>query len=459
LKFYDRDSELKYLDKVFKASKKRSQMLVLFGRRRIGKTSLIEEFLKKRKGINFFVEVKDEKLLLEELESAISVINPKVTPVFKDFDDFFEYLFNYLGKQKDPFIFAFDEIQNFNRTVPGFYSIMQKHWDKYSNDSRLMMICVGSYIGMMKRIFTDAKEPLFGRAEHTINLKKFGFKDTVDILLDKGVKDPIRIIELYGTMDGIPKYLRYMDIFWKGNLWNFINDLFYEDIAPLREEGKNVLVQEFGSVNAAYFSILEAIARGKCVPKEIADKTGININTVNKYLHDLTTYYGITERRYPITEDPFKSRNVRYFLKDNFYRFWFRFVYSHSGDLEGLKKEFDNYLSGIFEDICIEKIKIDFKFKEVGKWWTRTFEVDILAIDKNSALIGECKWSNKKMDLGDFFKLKDKSENLPLKDAMFRYALFSKNGFTERLKNMAPEEDISLYDLEKICFTKKDEVN
>jgi hypothetical protein len=200
---------------------------------------------------------------------------------------------------------------------------------------------------------------------------------------------------------------------------------------------------------------LEAISRGKCVPKEIADKTGMNINTVNKYLHDLTTYYEITQRRYPITDDPYKSRNVRYFLKDNFYRFWFRFVYFHSGDLEGVKKEFDYYLSGIFEDICIEKVKTDFKFTKVGKWWSRKFEVDVLAIDKNVALIGECKWSNRKMDLKDFYKLKEKSENLPLKNARLKYALFSKNGFKERLKNIAAEERVALYDLEKICFNKK----
>jgi AAA+ ATPase superfamily predicted ATPase len=455
MKFYDRESELKYLDKVYKASKKRSQMLVLFGRRRIGKTSLIEEFLKNRTGMNFFVEVKDEKLVLEELERTISATNPQVTPVFKDFDDFFEYLFNHLGRQKNPFIFAFDEIQNFNRTTPVFYSKLQKYWDRYSNDSNLMLVCIGSYMGMMKRIFTDAKEPLFGRAEHTINLTKFSFQDTVSILLDKGITDPKRITGLYGTVDGIPKYLRYMDIFWKKDLWRFINDLFYEDIAPLREEGKNVLIQEFGSVNAAYFSILEAISRGKCVPKEIADKTGININTVNKYLHDLTTYYEITERRYPVTEDPYKSRNVRYFLRDNFYRFWFRFVYFHPGDLDDIKKEFDYYLSGIFEDICIEKLKNDFNYKKVGKWWSRKSEVDILAIDKKAALMGECKWSNKKMDIGDFFKLKEKSEALPLKNTRFRYVLFSKSGFTGRLKNIAVEEDIILYDLERICFDKK----
>ena len=200
---------------------------------------------------------------------------------------------------------------------------------------------------------------------------------------------------------------------------------------------------------------MEAISRGTCVPKEIADKTGININTVNKYLHDLTTYYEITERRYPITEDPYKSRNVRYFLRDNFYRFWFRFVYFQPGDLGDIKKEFDYYLSGIFEDICIEKVKTDFKYKKVGKWWSRKLEVDVLAIDKKATLMGECKWSNKKMDIGDFFKLKEKSEALPLKNTRFRYVLFSKSGFTERLKNLADEEDIILYDLEKICFNKK----
>ncbi len=450
MKFYDREKELDYLDKVYKAAKKRSQMLVLFGRRRIGKTSLIEEYLKGKRGINFFVEVKDEKLILEGLERVVSSLKPKLTPVFKDFDDFFEYLFNYIGQQREPFIFAFDEIQNFHRTVPGFYSKMQKYWDKYSDSPGIMMICIGSYIGMMKKIFTDAKEPLFGRAEHTINLKKFNFRDTANILQDKGIEDAKRIVELYGILDGIPKYLRYLDIFWKGETWEFIEELFYADIAPLREEGKNVLMQEFGSVNAAYFSILEAIARGKATPRVIADKTGLNVNTVNKYLHDLTTYYEITERRYPITEDPFKSRNVRYFLKDNFYRFWFRFVHFNPGDLEGVKTEFDNYLSGIFEDICIDLIKSDYKYKKVGKWWSRTEEVDILATDKNTALIGECKWTNKKMDVRDLYRLKEKSTKISIKNVKFKSALFSKSGFTERLKSIASEENVILYDLEEI---------
>jgi len=453
MKFYNRQKELVYLEKILKSTIKSSQLLVIYGRRRIGKTRLIDEFLKIHKGINFFVEQKDEKLLLEELEEKIRILAPKLPPVFKTFDDFLEYLFNYLGKLNEPIIFVFDEIQNFNKTVPGLFSKFQKYWDKYHVDSHIMLVCVGSIIGMVKKIFQDQKEPLFSRAQHSINLKKFDIYETSEILKELGVRKSENILRVYGITDGIPKYLQYLEIFWQGDIKKFINDLFLFDIAPLKEEVKNILVQEFGSIHGGYFSILECISRGKRVPVEIANKTSIPLNTVNKYLHDLTLYYEIITKTYPITEDPFKSRNVRYFLRDNLFGFWFRFIYSSLISEEKIIGDFDQYLGTIFEDVCAEFVRKT-GYNKVGRWWNKDIEIDVLGIDKNKILIGECKWSKNPIDIGLYYKLLEKERYIPIRAEKTEYALFSRTGFTKRLIELSEEENIQLYDLNDILMVK-----
>jgi len=453
MKFYNREPEMNYLDKILKQTKHSSQLVIVYGRRRIGKTRLLNEFIKYHNGINFFVEQKDEKLLLVELESEINQLGLDLPPVFKTFDDFFNYLFNYLGKSRESFIFVFDEIQNFNKINSGFFSKFQKYWDKYHNDTHIMLVCIGSIIGMMKKIFLDQKQPLFSRAQHTINLKRFDPFETSKIIIDHGITDGKTILELFGMLDGIPKYLQYLDMYWEGDVHKFINDLFLTDLAPLKEEGKNVLIQEFGSLQSGYFTILECISKGKRIPVEIANKTTIRLNTVNKYLHDLTTYYEIIFRTYPITEDPFKSRNVRYFLKDNFFRFWFNFIYPSQSTMKRVKEEFNRYLGVIFEDVCAEFIRKK-GYEKVGKWWNKEIEIDVMGIGTKNILFGECKWSNNPIDIDSYFKLKEKTNTVSLKVKNIQFALFSKTGFTDRLVELSNEEKIKLYDVDDVLLNK-----
>ena len=454
--FFGRELELAYFDKVLKAARKSPQIVVVYGRRRVGKTTLVNEFIRRRKrGINFFVEPKDGQLLLADLEEEIMDLGVQRRPVFKTFDDFFEYLFEYLGRNGDPMVFSFDEVQNFNRSVPGFFVKLQKYWDKYQADSRIMLVCIGSLVGMMKKTFQDKKEPMFGRAQHFINLRRFDFWETREMLrVYGGVKDDDEAVYLFGILDGIPKYLQYVQGFYDGDLYRFIDDVFVSELAPLKEEGKFILVQEFGSDHSGYFSLLECISRGKRIPVEMSHKTSIHLSTVGKYLHDLTTYYEIVERRYPVTEDPFKSRNVRYFLGDNFYRFWFSMVYQRKS-LDRIRSELDSFMGPVFEDLCIQYTKRHLGYEHVGRWWKRDNEIDIVGLEKGMPpLVGECKWSKNKVNVDTYLALRHKFtpfQAAEKNNVTMRYALFSRSGFTKRMKSLAAKEDVLLVDLKDIC--------
>ena len=417
MEFYDRKKELSY----FRGLAQSKQLIVMYGRRRVGKTAIVKELLKTKKGIYFFVETQDKDSLLTFFSNTIAE-QKGYNIKFSDWDSFFKYLLENFS------LIVFDEFQNFERVDKSLFSKLQNIWDDSKTETTLILI--GSYTGMMKKIFEDAKEPLFGRADNIINLRPFTFQDTYDMLKDFGYNIE-QSVELYSVFDGIPKYLLYCRK--KKDIYELINSLFLDDFAPLKEEGKNLLVGEFGSEHRGYFSVLAAIGTHAKTQGEIVDKSGLDKDKVGKYLFDLRKVYDICEKQQMVAGE--KKKNNKYYIKDNFYKFWFGYIYSNYSLLQInpekvftiIKKTFKGYTGHIFERVCMEFLisRQMFKFTKIGRQWGRiltapkgenTYEIDIVALDEDSGSIGffECKW----MDLGKgeclkiLEELKEKSKHV-----------------------------------------------
>ncbi|NOR47664.1 MAG: AAA family ATPase, partial [Methanosarcinaceae archaeon] len=260
VRFFNREHDLSILEGIYASQS--SSLIVLYGRRRVGKTELSKEFIKNKKEIYLFVETKPEKLLLEDLEISLEKIIG-IKPRLDDWDDFFNQIF----KIPEKIVIVFDEFQNFTKVNPDFFSKFQKYWDAHHRETKHMFIVVGSYVGMMKKIFQGSKEPMFGRATMLFNLKPFTFTDSFRFLngfLDISVEEAIKT---YFILGGVPKYLLLAGEFGTPDAMKTFNKLF-TDTRMLMEEGKNILVLEFGSEHKGYFSILEAISLGRAIPSE-----------------------------------------------------------------------------------------------------------------------------------------------------------------------------------------------
>ncbi len=398
--FYGREAELGVLEDIYRSLHIKAGFAVIYGRRRVGKTELAKKFAENKKSLWLFVEPKSDALILQDFEKEAEAILG-IRPKFETWDDFFRFIF-----LQENIIVIFDEFQNFSATGPHIFSKIQKYWDDYHRKSKIMLIAIGSYVGIMKRLFYDKKEPLFGRADVMINLKPFNFMQTCEFFEHFGIKkEKEEAMKIYSLFGGVPKYLLYPIQFRLKTAEDMIKYLFLNPPGILAEEGTNILVLEFGSEHRGYFSILEAISLGKVLPREIADYTHLEKDTVAKYLHELHYEYEIIKKEIPVTED--KTRDVRYFIRDNFFRFWFRFIYRNRGRIEINRDDVHNeVMSGLntffgrtFEDVAYEFIPtkgLDFTIEKIGRWWHKDKEIDLLALNDKTKDIAffEVKWQN-----------------------------------------------------------------
>jgi hypothetical protein len=460
MKFYDREGEIKKLRTLTSLDK--STMIVIYGRRRVGKTRLVQHVF----GIDsfyFFVTEKEERLILDDFRTIL-MERCDYVPNFMDFDDFFGFLFTLSDKE----IFIFDEFQNFKKINTSVFSIIQKYWDKYQDERNYSFLFLGSYIGLMKHLFKDYKTPLFGRSDALFNLKPLQYDVCKDILMDLEIST---FVEIYSIFGGVPKYYELLEKVNDRKLMNIISEQFLDIGAPLLDEGTNVLISEFGTQYRIYFSIIEAIASGASTLNDISNRTGIKNTSLGPYMSDLINEYEILVRKVPVNEKPSKSKKGRYFIKDNFFKFWFRFIHKNRGFIESgrpeyvlskIESELDQYIGPVFENICVEFLyrsndekKLQFVFRNIGSWWNRKGdEIDIVALndDTKDILMGECKWNNRKMDVDILTKLKDKKNLIKwnLNARTEHYCLFSKSGFSKRLHDAAEDEDILLFTLDDL---------
>jgi len=405
MKFYNREKELKNLKKIEEASKESAKMTIIVGRRRIGKTTLIKEAYPQK--LYLFVSKKNETLLCEEFVKIIEhQLEVKVFGEIKKFNELFEYLME-LSTQR-AFTVIIDEFQEFLTINKSLYSEMQNIWDSYKDRSQMNLVLSGSIYSLMKRIFEDKKEPLFGRANNKIELKAFSVLTLKEILEDYYPHySHDNLLSFYILTGGVAKYV---EIFVDAKAFTLEEQLalIFDDYSLFLEEGKNLLIEEFGKEYTTYFSILSLIASSKTSRREIESILEKNIGG---YLDKLENEYRIIKKIKPIFAKE-GSRTLKYEIIDNFFNFWFRFIYKYRTAIELenyeyvkniVKRDYETY-SGLFlERYFQEKLRLSYAYSNIGNYWERgnQNEIDIVAVneEKKSMLIGEVKRNPKKIDL------------------------------------------------------------
>ncbi|ADQ08242.1 DUF234 DEXX-box ATPase [Caldicellulosiruptor hydrothermalis 108] len=451
-RFINRSKELNFLEKQYR--EQNSSLVVIYGRRRIGKTALIKKFIQHKPAIYFLASEEAENQNIEYFKKAVSnfLKNPLIERLSGvGWDDIFDVIVNSkIGKKV---VIVFDEFQNLCKTNPAFASVVQRIWDEKLKNHSFMLILSGSLVGMMQEHALSYSSPLYGRRTGQIKLKQFSFKEAKEFFPEVSED---QFIWIYSIVGGVPKYLEMFK--FEGDIYKAIEENILSRQSFLYEEPVFLLEKEVHEVGS-YFSIIKSIALGNHKLSQIAQSLSVAQTKLTKYLNTLMDL-DIVRREVPITEEyPEKSKRGLYFINDNFIDFWFKFVYPYREQLEldntkyvveNIKSKIvTNHISFVYEEICrqilmdlIKTKEIDIQLDRVGKWWDSKSEIDIVGIGKNTGhvVFGECKYSQNVIDIDVFFNLKKKAENVkvfPEKKEL--YILFSRTGFSERLLEFAKE--------------------
>ncbi len=327
MNFYNREKELEKLREIGQRSSSFSQMTIVVGRRRIGKTTLIREAFEEQ--VYLFVSRKSEALLCGEFVSLIeNQLAIKLFGTFTSFSVLFENLMEISTTR--PFTLVMDEFQEFLHINPSLYADMQNVWDRYKDRSQMNLILSGSIDSLMKKIFEDRKEPLFGRATSKMHLKPFNVLTLKEILEhvypDFSNEDLLRFYMLTG---GVAKYVEIF-VDHKAFTRDQQLSLIFDEYSLFLDEGKNLLIEEFGKEYTTYFSILSLIASSKTARSEIE---GVLEKNIGGFLDRLEFEYSVIRKVRPISAKE-GGRVVKYELIDNFLNFWFRFIYKQRSAIE-----------------------------------------------------------------------------------------------------------------------------
>lgn len=419
MKFYDREKEIEVLQQIERLSASYAQMTVVTGRRRIGKTTLVKHACRQIPFVYMFVGRKSETMLCRELTEVVA------NTLGIDLGDFtsISRLFGVLMQQSKNlnFTLVFDEFQNFKFINEAVFSDMQNIWDSYKAESKMNLIVCGSVSTMMSKIFDDRREPLYGRANNRLHLQPFSTTVLKEILCDFNPDYTHEdLLALYMTTGGVAKYVEEMlthgAITKDAMLKQFIGYGSY--FIP---EGKEMLSDEFGRDSGNYFSILNAIADGENTRGAIKSSTGVE---PGGYLDKLEKQYELIYRYRPYLASE-QSHNVKYGIKDNFLRFWFRFVQKYISAVEigntdyVLKKmqaDYETYSGMVLEQYMRQRYAETGQYNLVTNYWERdgSNEIDLIAVNdaERHLVIGEIKRQAQRIDMNH---LKEKAGRIVAK--------------------------------------------
>jgi AAA+ ATPase superfamily predicted ATPase len=431
MKFYNREIELQKLSKADKLKSKKAIMTMLIGRRRVGKTTLALQNYSNDKVLYFFVSKKSEALLCEEF--LLEIQNKLQVQMFgkiTKFEELFEYLLQ-LAKDK-LFTLIIDEFQEFYRINESIYSSIQKLWDLNKDSSKIHFIACGSIYSLMKKIYEDSKEPLFGRADFKISLQPLKVSVLKEILNDYNNYSAKNLLDFYVLTGGIAKYIEIFILEETFDIDSMI-DLICQQDSLFLNEGKNRLIEEFGKEYATYFSILSLIADSKTSRSQIESILEKNISG---HLARLENDYNIIKSIKPI-DAKLNSKVQKYEIIDNFLAFWFRFIYKYQSFVEAnnfealkeiIKRDLDTFKGKFLEKLFVDLFKEQYSFTKIGSYWDRKSEneIDIVGIDELNSSITFCEVKLNKRKL-DETKLILKSKKLVEKYSNYRvyYKLLS----------------------------------
>ena len=446
--FIGRNTEMKTLDKLYRSNK--FEFAVIYGRRRVGKTALINEFSKDKDTIFFTGVETNAKQNLENFSRCIMEYQTgfALDSSFASFQAALEYVFQ-LAQEKR-LVLVIDEYPYVARALKSFASTLQLLIDKNKDSSKLFLILCGSSMSYMEDNVLAYKAPLYGRRTAQLKIQPFDFFESCRYFENFSGEDKALA---YGIMGGTPQYLMQLDD--RLSIEDNIKNTHLNPASSIFEEPNNLLKQEVREP-AIYNAVITAIATGASKMSEISGKIDEDTSVCATYIKNLISL-GIVKKEMPYGEK--SGRKTIYSIEDNMFRFWYRFVPGNTSlisrgaaDLaySRIAPELSAYMGGVFEEICKQYLwrlllasKCAVRFTELGRWWganpkTRTQEeIDIMGTDKDSALFGECKWTNDKVDLGVLETLVERSSLFHFKRTHFY--LFSKSGFTKGCIDRAAE--------------------
>ncbi|MCD4818670.1 MAG: ATP-binding protein [Candidatus Cloacimonetes bacterium] len=447
--FINREKELELLQSEY--NRKTSSFVVIYGRRRTGKTTLINRFLKEKKSLYFFADTQNEKGQIRRFQNQLAdVFSDRLLKevTIESWDLIFDYLSDKLDT-KERFILAIDEFQSLVNSNKHFSSIFQRIFDTKLKNKNIMIILCGSLISMMYSETLAYSSPLYGRRTAQIKLQEIEFSYYNEFY--KGLSN-IELIEHFSVTGGIPKYIELFN--QNKNLYKSIKTEILNKNKFLYLEPRFLLREEVNDVST-YFSILSVISAGNHKLNTITSRLGVQASSITSFLKKLIDL-DIIEKQVPITEsNPSKSKKGLYFIKDNFLRFWFCFVFPYQSYLEiddsgyveeKIKSDLNYLVANVFEFLSRQfmfKFKFPFAIEKCGRWWDKDNEIDVVGIGGNNIIFGECKWSKKSVGMSILKELETKSRSVKweTKKRNEYFILFSKSGFSSDLVQCEKKTD------------------
>lgn len=432
--FVDREQELALLERAWDSRK--AELVVVYGRRRVGKTALLRRFAQDKPGAYWVAPISSASALLRSFTQAL-----QGDDVGYAYDDWRAAFMAGAGSSSSRRLLIIDEYPYLAGAVPGVGTILQAVWDEELQDSRLMLVLCGSHIGMMEREVVSYKAPLFGRRTGQIRLGPLPPWGVSAMLPSWSAAS---VIETVAILGGVPAYLRMLDL--ERTVVENLERLALDPNGVLHQEPLFLLREELHEPRN-YFALLQSIAAGNTRLNEIAQGAGLESPAASRYLATLVEL-GVLKREVPVTEaHPEKSRKGLYRIADSFLRFWFRFVAPSMslldlGQTDAVRRRVEaglpGFVSQTFETLCrqwVARADLPFSLTGVGRWWSRTAEIGVVALGDEADLLGECKWSTRPVGVDVIEALRARADAFRAEtgrppDRPVHYALFSRSGFT-----------------------------
>ena len=460
--FYCREEELRTMNNRYK--KGHFECVVIYGRRRVGKTALINEFCKGKPTVYFSALNASSQENLEALSKAIYTCqNPDSTstPTYRSYEDALEAITEMAMEKR--LVFVIDEYPYLAKAEKSISSRLQHIIDHSWQDSRIYLVLCGSSMSFMEYQVLGYESPLYGRRTAQFKIQALTYREITEFHPELKAADQAL---LYGVTGGIPHYINKLDV--ESNLDEALLENLFSTSSYLFEEPENLLKQELREP-AIYNSVISAIAAGASRSNEISTKVGVESGICAKYLKVLLDL-GILKKETPITEKP--GKKTIYAIDDNFFRFWYRFVPRNMSVIsagrmrliyeQAVKRFYPDYMGLVFEKMCQEYLlryakDLPILLSNVGQWWgtdyktRREVQIDIVGapVDGNEYLIGSCKYRNEKIGIEELELLR-RYAAVFRQNGIFRYYIFSKGGFTQALLEAEMQGEVTLLTLEDL---------
>ena len=459
--FVNRKEELEILKNTINSD--RAEFFILYGRRRVGKTELLKQIVTEHENAVYFLgrfeSPKDMVLRLSKI--VAEKLNDKRLAKFpfRDIDEAFHYF-----AEKPDLVIILDEFPYMVSSEPALPSIMQDYWDNQLKNTDIKIFICGSSIGMMEKHFFNYSSPLYGRRTKQLKLRPLGFSALKDFIPSAGFEE---LLSIYAVFGGTPAYI----LEYENDIFETIRTKMLRKEQFLNKDAEFILREELREPRY-YFSIIRSIAFENTTIGRIMNDTGITKDVVGKYLSTLKDL-DIIERRVPVTES-IKSRKGIYRIKDNYFRFYFRFIfpyieYIEMGEIDYvlnvIKTNFQGYTGQTFEQVMIKYLNENrdltpIQFTRIGSWWDKGEEIDIVAYNEETGdiLFGEIKYTTRKVGVKTLHDLKEKAKKVKWgTDRREHYMIISKSGFEKNIIDVVDDDDVTLIDLNTLEMITKNQ--